>query len=188
MYQMLTGTLPFAAADPLEWVHCHIARQPIPPLNAPRSPAAVDDRHEAARQNARSATRCSRLGAIFGGPGAKGSRMAASCVPAGREDARTVPDSEKLYGRERESKPARVLRAGRAEGATELVLGRVLGSANLVVNELHKRARPVARFFASGKFDSTSATSRTRPGHRHSRCSSARSSPRATQRYPGAAG
>src|SRR5712664_1397105 len=31
LYQMLTGHLPFAAADPLEWVHCHIARQPTPP-------------------------------------------------------------------------------------------------------------------------------------------------------------
>src|SRR5271154_1984179 len=31
LYQMLTGMLPFSAADPLEWVHCHIARQPAPP-------------------------------------------------------------------------------------------------------------------------------------------------------------
>ena len=30
-YEMLTGTLPFAAADPMEWVHCHIARRPAPP-------------------------------------------------------------------------------------------------------------------------------------------------------------
>jgi serine/threonine protein kinase len=30
-YEMLTGTLPFAAADAMEWVHCHIARQPVPP-------------------------------------------------------------------------------------------------------------------------------------------------------------
>src|SRR5208282_5238718 len=30
-YQMLTGSLPFAASDPMEWVHCHIARQPAPP-------------------------------------------------------------------------------------------------------------------------------------------------------------
>src|SRR5712671_735495 len=30
-YQMLTGRLPFAAADPMEWVHCHIARKPVPP-------------------------------------------------------------------------------------------------------------------------------------------------------------
>jgi serine/threonine protein kinase len=33
LYQMLTGALPFAAADPLEWVHCHIARQPIAPVD-----------------------------------------------------------------------------------------------------------------------------------------------------------
>jgi predicted ATPase len=31
LYEMLTGTLPFSAADPMEWVHCHIARQPVPP-------------------------------------------------------------------------------------------------------------------------------------------------------------
>jgi serine/threonine protein kinase len=30
-YQMLTGVLPFTAGDPMEWVHCHIARQPVPP-------------------------------------------------------------------------------------------------------------------------------------------------------------
>src|SRR6202043_3530965 len=26
-YEMLTGTLPFRASDPMEWVYCHIARQ-----------------------------------------------------------------------------------------------------------------------------------------------------------------
>src|ERR1700751_4685769 len=31
LYQILTGSLPFIASDPMEWVHCHIARQPIPP-------------------------------------------------------------------------------------------------------------------------------------------------------------
>ncbi|HWT87019.1 MAG TPA: serine/threonine-protein kinase, partial [Myxococcales bacterium] len=30
-YEMLTGVLPFIASHPMEWVHCHIARQPIPP-------------------------------------------------------------------------------------------------------------------------------------------------------------
>src|SRR6202020_881125 len=30
-YQMLTGGLPFTASDPMEWVHCHIARRPLPP-------------------------------------------------------------------------------------------------------------------------------------------------------------
>src|SRR3984893_17111097 len=31
LYQMLTGSLPFTASDPMEWVHCHIARKPVPP-------------------------------------------------------------------------------------------------------------------------------------------------------------
>src|SRR3979490_1175872 len=31
LYEMLTGQLPFTAADPMEWVHCHIARRPAPP-------------------------------------------------------------------------------------------------------------------------------------------------------------
>jgi hypothetical protein len=30
LYQMLTGSLPFSANDPMEWVHCHIARLPMP--------------------------------------------------------------------------------------------------------------------------------------------------------------
>src|SRR6267154_595790 len=41
LYQMLTGGLPFAAADPLEWVHCHIARQPIPPVDRVAIPAPL---------------------------------------------------------------------------------------------------------------------------------------------------
>src|ERR1700692_1774975 len=32
-YQMLTGTLPFTAADPMEWVPCHLARKPPPPAD-----------------------------------------------------------------------------------------------------------------------------------------------------------
>ena len=40
LYQMLTGALPFAADDPLEWVHCHIAREPLYRLAiAPKSPS-----------------------------------------------------------------------------------------------------------------------------------------------------
>src|SRR6201987_4703545 len=30
-YEMLTGVLPFSASDPMELVHCHIARQPATP-------------------------------------------------------------------------------------------------------------------------------------------------------------
>ena len=41
-YEMLTGTLPFTASDPMEWVHCHIARQPASPSDRVKSvPTAV---------------------------------------------------------------------------------------------------------------------------------------------------
>ena len=56
-YQMLTGRLPFSAADPMEWVHCHIARKPIAPAERLESVPAVylRDRHEAPRQDGRGA-------------------------------------------------------------------------------------------------------------------------------------
>jgi predicted ATPase/signal transduction histidine kinase/CheY-like chemotaxis protein len=43
-YEMLTEQLPFQATDPLELVHCHIAKTPVPPreLN-PEIPQAVSD-------------------------------------------------------------------------------------------------------------------------------------------------
>ena len=42
LYQMLTGSLPFTASDPMEWVHCHIARKPVPPSERLENiPAAV---------------------------------------------------------------------------------------------------------------------------------------------------
>jgi len=30
LYQTLGGSLPFTASDPMEWIHCHIARKPTP--------------------------------------------------------------------------------------------------------------------------------------------------------------
>jgi serine/threonine protein kinase len=33
-YQMLTGNLPFEAVDAMEWIHCHIARQPASPTTS----------------------------------------------------------------------------------------------------------------------------------------------------------
>ncbi len=40
----LTGRLPFSAADPMEWVHCHIARKPVAPAERLESvPAPISE-------------------------------------------------------------------------------------------------------------------------------------------------
>ncbi len=44
LYRALAGRLPFEAADPLEWAHCHTARLPAPLSTvAPQVPAPVSD-------------------------------------------------------------------------------------------------------------------------------------------------
>jgi serine/threonine protein kinase len=43
LYEMLTGALPFTAAAPMAWVHCHIARQPLRPSErVPGIPGPLD--------------------------------------------------------------------------------------------------------------------------------------------------
>ncbi len=162
LYEMLTGTLPFTASDPMEWVHCHIARTAVPPSERlQRHPGAgLGDRHEAARQDRRGALpdrrgRRARSAAL---PRRMGSAAAAST--SSRSAQHDVPDRllipEKLYGREREIDALlaafeRVV----ASGTPELVL--VSGYSGIgkssVVNELHKALVPPRGLFASGKFD-----------------------------------
>ena len=61
-YQMLTGRLPFEARDPVEWVHCHVARPaPSPSKIVPEVPEPIarivlkllskmpEDRYQSAR-------------------------------------------------------------------------------------------------------------------------------------------
>ena len=43
-YEMLMGALPFDVRDPMELVHCHIAKPPAPPMDAcPQLPQALSD-------------------------------------------------------------------------------------------------------------------------------------------------
>ena len=43
-YELLTGTLPFATHDPMELVHAHIAKQPVPPVELNKNvPIVIND-------------------------------------------------------------------------------------------------------------------------------------------------
>jgi PAS domain S-box-containing protein len=160
LYQMLTGALPFTAADPVEWVHCHIARQPTPPGERVTVPAPLsaivmkllaknaEERYQTAAGLENDLRWCL-------------SQWEAQCrideFPLGAHDGSDrfrIP--EKLYGREREIE-ALVAAFDRvvADGAPQLVL--VSGYSGIgkssVVNELHKALVPRHGLFASGKFD-----------------------------------
>src|SRR6202043_874464 len=107
LYQMLTGSLPFTAANPMEWVHCHIARKPVPPSERLGTvPAALselilkllaktaEDRYQTAAGLASDLRRCLAQWE---------DQDYIDEFPLGRQD---TPDRlrmpEKLYGRARE--------------------------------------------------------------------------------------
>jgi PAS domain S-box-containing protein len=161
LYQMLTGSLPFAAADPMEWVHCHIARKPVPPSERLATvPAALsnlvlkllaktaEERYQTAAGLERDLRRCLA---------AWEAQRRIDAFPLGEDD---TPDRllipEKLYGREREIETLlgafdRVVSSGRPE--LVLVTGYSGIGKSAIVNELHKALVPSRALFVSGKFD-----------------------------------
>jgi serine/threonine protein kinase len=160
-YEMLTGTLPFTAADPMEWVHCHIALQPAPPdargAGVPRALSAIvmkllaktaEERYQTAAGVDADLRHCLAEWEKHG-------RIEPFAIGAyGVSDRLLIP--EKLYGREPEI-DALIASFDRvvANGALELML--VSGYSGIgkssVVNELHKVLVPSRGLFASGKFD-----------------------------------
>jgi predicted ATPase/signal transduction histidine kinase len=160
-YEMLTGTLPFTAADPMEWVHCHIAKQPIPPdertveIPGPLSDITMKLLAKTAEERYQTAA----------GLEADLRRCLVEWECEGRIDpfplgTRDVSDRllipERLYGREHEIETLlacfdHVV----ADGTPELVL--VSGYSGIgkssVVHELHKVLVQPRGLYASGKFD-----------------------------------
>jgi PAS domain S-box-containing protein len=161
LYEMLTGTLPFSASDPMEWVHCHIARQPLPPDQrskaVPASVSAVvmkllaktaEERYQTAAGVQADLQRC--LDELEGSRPHDPFSLGQHDTP----DRLRIP--EKLYGRDREIETllaafGRVLTNGRPE--LLLVSGYSGIGKSSVVNELHRVLVPPRGLFASGKFD-----------------------------------
>jgi PAS domain S-box-containing protein len=160
LYQILTGVLPFDASDPLEWVHCHIARQPAPPSDrvaVPEPLSGIVMKLLAKNAEERYQTASGLEGDLRRCLAEWQSHACIDAFPLGSHDASDrllIP--EKLYGREREIDDllAAINRVV-AQGTPELVL--VSGYSGVgkssVVNELHKALVPRRGLFASGKFD-----------------------------------
>jgi PAS domain S-box-containing protein len=160
-YQMLTGTLPFTAGNPTEWLHCHIARQPVAPAERTRGvPDAVsaitlkllaktaEERYQTAAGLKNDLQRC--LAAWEARGQIEDFVLGQSDAP----DRLLIP--EKLYGREREVEILlasfdRVARSGTP--ALVLVSGNSGVGKSALVHEVHKALVPMGGLFASGKFD-----------------------------------
>ncbi|HEY0705628.1 MAG TPA: serine/threonine-protein kinase PknK, partial [Polyangia bacterium] len=160
-YELLTGTLPFAANDPTDWVHCHLAREPVAPTSRNRSlPAPLSDlvlKLLAKSPEARYQTAAGLQSDL--------ERLAAQWsehhdltpFPLGshdKSDRLLIP--EKLYGRSREVRDLhtafeRVV----TQGAPQVVLvaGYSGAGKSSLIGELHKVISLPRGIFAAGKFE-----------------------------------
>jgi PAS domain S-box-containing protein len=160
LYEMLTGQLPFKATDPMELIHCHIAKQPIPPCELkPDLPRAIsylvlkllaktaEERYQSSYGIKADLEAC--LNQFLSGGNFEQ-------FPLGRQDFSVrfeIP--QKLYGREAEVSMLIEAFERASQGKTEMML--VSGYSGIgkssLVNEVHK---PIVRqrgFFINGKFD-----------------------------------
>ncbi|MEG4407608.1 AAA family ATPase [Microcoleus sp. MON2_D5] len=159
-YEMLAGQLPFRSTDSMELVHCHIARQAIPPIVVnPAIPQILndivmkliaktaEDRYQTAFGIKYDLEKCLKQYAASG-------RI--TPFELGKRDiSQRFVIPEKLYGRENEVETLLAAFERISSGNSEIML--VAGFSGIgktaVVNEVHK---PIVRqrgYFIKGKFD-----------------------------------
>ncbi|MBD2579322.1 AAA family ATPase [Oscillatoria sp. FACHB-1406] len=159
-YQLLTGQLPFISNNAIEWVHSHIAKQPIPPhqLN-PEIPQPVseiilklmaknaEDRYQSAYGLKADLEECYNQWC---------SNKRINEFNLGRQDVcDRFQIAQKLYGRETEINTLLAGFARVCEGSSELML--VCGYSGIgksaLVREVYKPITQQQGYFIVGKFD-----------------------------------
>ncbi|MGK3967600.1 AAA family ATPase [Sorangium sp. So ce118] len=159
-YERLVGELPFVSTDPMELVHCHIAKRPAPPHTVSAAvpeglswlvmkllAKTAEERYQSGRGLRLDLERCLEQWRSEG-------RI--EPFELGFDDAAsTLQPPQKLYGREAERGALLAAFERASEGSSEMVL--VGGYAGIgkstLVHEIHQ---PVVRrrgYFVAGKFD-----------------------------------
>ncbi len=161
LYRMLSGRLPFQANDPLEWLHCHVARMPRAPAEVmPQLPRVVSDlvmklmakspqdRYHSGHGLEADLQRCLDEWEVTGG---------IESFPLGRHDAaEQFQLPQKLFGRDEERAAllaafARMATSQRAE--VLLVHGYSGIGKTSLVHELNQPLVAARGYFAAGSFD-----------------------------------
>ncbi|MCT7997012.1 AAA family ATPase [Laspinema olomoucense] len=157
-YELLTHRLPFETTDPLELVHCHIAKQPVPPADLDTNIPTViseiilklmaktaEDRYQNAYGLKADLEECLR----------QHNANSILNFPLGRYD---ISDKfhlpQKLYGREAE---IQCLLSAFAESSIQSQLMLIAGYSGIgksaLVQELYKPITEKRGYFIAGKFD-----------------------------------
>ncbi|WP_438007483.1 AAA family ATPase [Sorangium sp. So ce321] len=159
LYERLVGRLPFASTDPMEVVHCHIAKKADPPHAVSAAPPGLsrlvmkllaktaEERYQSGRGLRRDLERCLEQWR---------SERRIAPFELGRDDAAsTLQLPQKLYGREAEREALLASFQRASEGRSEMIL--VEGYAGIGKSTLvHEIQKPVVQrrgYFISGKFD-----------------------------------
>ncbi len=164
LYELICDRLPFESSDPLELVHCHIAKRPIAPHSVnPEIPKPVsdivmkllaktaEDRYQSALGLKADLMICSQL---LENRGENKGEIA--CFNLGEHDASAqFQVSQKLYGRELEIwlllAAFECLILGKAE--VIMVTGFSGIGKSALVHEIYKPITQKRGYFISGKFD-----------------------------------
>ena len=159
-YEMLTGSLPFAATDPMELVHCHLAKQPVPPIQLnPEIPSAVseivlkllaktaEERYQTAEGIKADLETC--LAQL------QESGTISHFIIGAKDLSNQLLIPQKLYGREEEVAVLMEAFERTSLGTAEMML--VSGYSGIgkscLVNEIHKPIVTKRGYFIAGKFD-----------------------------------
>jgi len=161
LYRLLSGRLPFVATDALEWIHCHLARAPIPIIGqVPELPAAIaqivakllakspGERYQSGRGVAADLAHCLAEW--------EPRQRVPDFVLGSRDLADRIAIPDELFGREPQIAQLHAAWARVASGAAaEIVL--VAGYSGIgktsLVNELRRQVLDAGGFFLTGKFD-----------------------------------
>ncbi|MFB2895426.1 AAA family ATPase [Aerosakkonemataceae cyanobacterium BLCC-F50] len=159
-YQLLTGKLPFYSEDPMELVHCHLAKQPIPiseinveipfvlsKIVSKLMAKNAEDRYQTALGIKHDLENCLTQLQTTG--------KLENFVLGQRDISDRFLIPEKLYGREQEVQILLEKFDSVAKGSSQLML--VAGFSGIgktaVVNEVHKPIVQCNGYFIKGKYD-----------------------------------
>ena len=159
-YEMLTGELPFSGSDPMELIHAHIARQPVPPWKkraaVPRQVSNivmrlleknVEDRYQSAFGVRSDLEKCLSL---------LQDHSTILSFPLGEADfTGRLVFPVKLFGREHHTKRLLDIFHRVSQGSTELLLiqGQAGAGKTALVNKIQSPVSQNGGVFIEGKFD-----------------------------------